>query len=97
MKGDGEKMSKSLKNYVTIKVGCLSGPPRSRRVVEAALSRRPTPGARGSSPSWCGRCGHGCTQAPVSMRSRPRAWDHVNSHADCSIPWVGLHVAGVGG
>ena len=97
MKGDGEKMSKSLKNYVTIKVGCLSGPPRSRRIVEAALSRRPTLGARGSSPSWCGRCGHGCTQAPVSMRSRPRAWDHVNSHADCSIPWVGLHVAGVGG
>ena len=35
-------MSKSLKNYITIKVACLSGPPRCRRVVEAALSGRPT-------------------------------------------------------
>ena len=81
-------MSKSLKNYITIKVASLSGPP-------ALLTRR------GGCPEL---------EAPPRVpRSLPlpdvvavvtaalRAWDCVNSRADCSVPWVGLQQAGLGG
>lgn len=88
-------MSKSLKNYITIKVACLSGPPRCRRVVEAALAREAHPGPRVSPPSGAVPVVTAHTQAHL-QEVKTQGWDHINSRADCSVPWVGLQLAGVG-